>query len=73
MLDDMEVTLNCPACNALIKVKMRDINSEKSVPCPGCHKKIQLKADSSFKQSVNDVNKSIDDLNKTIRDINSRM
>lgn len=60
-LDNEELSLGCPNCNATVNFKVKQIGS--SVICSKCNSKINLE-DNGFSQGLKDLEKSLKNLFK---------
>jgi uncharacterized paraquat-inducible protein A len=60
------ISAHCPGCDGPVEVTEADALAGQAIVCPGCNRQIQLKADESLQESVNDVDRAMTDLRRSI-------
>jgi hypothetical protein len=59
--------LNCPVCDAPLRVNLNEVASSATVICPHGHE-VALNTDTTeLREAVGDLNKTFSDLNKTFK------
>ena len=67
-MNDLEIEIHCPDCDAGMNVMLGQIAREESVTCPCCKKIIGMKPDPKpGPEEVKEVEKSFDDINQAMR------
>jgi Zn ribbon nucleic-acid-binding protein len=64
------IDLKCPQCQAANSVTLSQVQSEETITCVGCKKKIRLiDKDKSVAKTVSKVNEAMGDLKKAVEDL----
>jgi Zn ribbon nucleic-acid-binding protein len=67
-LDNVEVSIPCPECNAENTVRIAQIKNEEVIRCTACGVSIHLRdADGSVNQTTREVQDSFDELDRALR------
>lgn len=62
------VEIECPQCNHVIEVLLKQVMAEETVLCPGCYSEIQLVDEGgSLKQAQADLDAALSDLERQLR------
>ena len=62
------VEIECPQCNYVIEVLLKQVMAEETVLCPGCHAEIQLVDEGgSARQAEADLDAALSDLERQLR------
>ena len=62
------VQFECPKCNYVIEVLLRQVMAEETVLCPGCYVEIQLQDEGgSVRRSGPDIDSALSDLKRQLR------
>jgi len=62
------VEIECPQCNHVIEVLLKQVMAEETVLCPGCYAEIQLVDEGgSLKQAQADLDAALSDLERQLR------
>ena len=69
-MNDLEIEIYCPDCDAGMNVMLSQIAREESVTCPCCKKIIEMKPDPKpSPEEAKKISKSFDNINQAIRKI----
>ena len=67
-MNDLEIEIHCPHCDAAMNVMLSQIAREESVTCPGCKRIIAMKPDPKpGPEDIKVLGKSLDTINETMR------
>lgn len=62
-LSYFSIELNCPICNFILDILMKQVMAEEVVICPGCLSEIQLVDDGgSSNRAQRDINNALKDI-----------
>jgi len=68
MVEDFEIEIHCPGCDAEIEIMLSQITREENVTCPGCKQVIGLKPDrKSGSAEAKEIDRSFESINQIIR------
>lgn len=71
LLDNATITINCPACNCPIDIKLIQVRLEETIICPACNKEIGLKdVDGSTSNASKNIQDSIRSLTDELKHVN---
>lgn len=65
LFGDAEIDIECPNCKKSFTIMINQIGS--TVVCPSCQSSVELKKDSSFNDSVENITDALDEFNETFK------
>lgn len=64
---NQEISINCPLCKSLIKIKLNQVES--TIICPFCRKSIKLQSGNNFESNKKQINKTFKNFEKSLKKI----